>query len=93
MLDHVRHAGFWALPSTFLTGTAAAGGIALINSLGNISGFGGPYVTGWLTDLTGDGKAALWVVGAFSLASAAVVLRLGSAPRPSNESLSTQKPC
>lgn len=71
---------FWALPSTFLTGTAAAGGIALINSLGNISGFGGPYVTGWLTDLTGDGKAALWVVGAFSLASAAVVLRLGSAP-------------
>ncbi|CAJ1499858.1 MFS transporter [[Mycobacterium] holstebronense] len=84
---------FWALPSTFLTGTAAAGGIALINSLGNISGFGGPYVTGWLTDLTGDGKAALWVVGAFSLASAAVVLRLGSAPRPSNESLSTQKPC
>lgn len=33
---------FWALPSTFLTGTAAAGGIALINSLGNISGFGGP---------------------------------------------------
>ncbi|WP_067975708.1 MFS transporter [Mycolicibacter icosiumassiliensis] len=71
---------FWALPSTFLTGTAAAGGIALINSLGNISGFGGPYVTGWLTDLTGNGKAALWVVGAFSLASAAVVLRLGSAP-------------
>lgn len=71
---------FWALPSTFLTGTAAAGGIALINSLGNISGFGGPYVTGWLTDLTGSGKAALWVVGAFSLASAAVVLRLGSAP-------------
>ena len=71
---------FWALPSTFLTGTAAAGGIALINSLGNISGFGGPYVTGWLTDLTGDGKAALWVVGTFSLASAVVVLRLGSAP-------------
>ena len=71
---------FWALPSTFLTGAAAAGGIALINSLGNISGFGGPYVTGWLTDLTGSGKAALWVVGAFSLAAAAVVLRLGSAP-------------
>lgn len=69
---------FWALPSTFLTGTAAAGGIALINSLGNISGFGGPYVTGWLTDLTGDGKTGLWVVGALSLAAAATVILLGS---------------
>lgn len=71
---------FWALPSTFLTGTAAAGGIALINSLGNISGFGGPYVTGWLADLTGSNKAGLWVVGALSLAAAGVVLTLGSAP-------------
>lgn len=70
---------FWALPSTFLTGTAAAGGIALINSLGNLSGFGGPYVTGWLTDLTGNSKAALWVVGALSLAAAGMVLFLGSA--------------
>ena len=71
---------FWALPSTFLTGTSAAGGIALINSLGNISGFGAPYVTGWLNDLTGNDKAALWVVGAFSLAAAAVVILLGAAP-------------
>nr|WP_237160263.1 MFS transporter [Mycolicibacter engbaekii] len=73
---------FWALPPTFLTGAAAAGGIALINSLGNISGFGGPYVTGWLTGATGDGKAAMWVVGAFLLASAAAVIRLRSAPQP-----------
>lgn len=73
---------FWALPSEFLTGTAAAGGIALINSLGNISGFGGPYVTGWLTDLTGDSKTALWVIGALSLAAAGMVIRLGSALNP-----------
>lgn len=73
---------FWALPSTFLTGVAAAGGIALINSLGNLSGFGGPYITGWLTDLTGDAKAAMWVVGALSLAAAAVVVYLGARPRP-----------
>lgn len=71
---------FWALPSAFLTGAAAAGGIALINSLGNISGFGGPYVTGWLNDLTGGPHASLWVVGGFSLASAAVVILLGAAP-------------
>jgi len=72
---------FWALPSTFLTGVAAAGGIALINSLGNLSGFSGPYVTGWLTDLTGNAKLALWVVGALSLAAAALVVFVGAKPR------------
>jgi MFS family permease len=71
---------FWALPSTFLTGVAAAGGIALINSLGNISGFSGPYVTGWLTTLTGNAKLGLWVVGALSLAAAAMVVYLGAKP-------------
>jgi MFS family permease len=73
---------FWALPSTFLTGVAAAGGIALINSLGNLSGFGGPYITGWLDDLTGNAKFALWVVGVLSLAAAALVVYLGARPRP-----------
>ncbi|MGV0849115.1 MFS transporter [Mycolicibacterium phlei] len=72
---------FWSLPSAFLTGAAAAGGIALINSLGNISGFSGPYVTGWLTDLTGDSRIAMWVVGVLSLAAAVVVVLLGSRPR------------
>ncbi len=71
---------FWALPSKFLTGVAAAGGIALINSLGNLSGFGGPYITGWLDDLTGNAKFALWVVGVLSLAAAALVVFLGARP-------------
>lgn len=52
----------------------------MINSLGNLSGFGGPYVTGWLTDLTGDSKAGLWVIGAMSLAAAGMVVALGSSP-------------
>jgi MFS family permease len=73
---------FWALPPTFLVGVAAAGGIALINSLGNLSGFGGPYITGWLTDLTGSSKIALWVVGVLSLAAAALVVLLGARPKP-----------
>lgn len=68
---------FWSLPSAFLTGAAAAGGIALINSLGNLSGFSGPYITGWLTDLTGNSKVALWVVGVLSLAAAALVVAVG----------------
>lgn len=74
---------FWSLPSAFLTGAAAAGGIALINSLGNISGFSGPYVTGWLTDLTGDSRIAMWVVGTLSLAAAVVVVLVGGRPQRS----------
>ncbi|WP_327095910.1 MFS transporter [Nocardia vinacea] len=69
---------FWALPSTFLSGAAAAGGIALINSIGNISGFVAPYVTGALKDLTGTQRAGLWVVGLAMIGSAAGVLALRS---------------
>lgn len=72
----------WSLPARFLTGAAAAGGIALINSLGNISGFAAPYITGWLSDLTGSEKAGLWVAGACMLAAALTTLALGAAPRP-----------
>lgn len=67
---------FWYLPSTFLTGAGAAAGIAVINSVGNTSGFGAPYVTGWLLDATGNAKAGLWVVGAVMLLAAALVVVL-----------------
>jgi len=69
---------FWALPSTFLSGAAAAGGIALINSIGNVSGFVAPYVTGALKDLTGTQRAGLWVVGLAMIGSAVGVLALRS---------------
>jgi len=46
-------ATFWSLPTAFLSGTAAAAGIALINSFGNLGGFGGPYIVGYLSDTTG----------------------------------------
>ncbi|MFI6869794.1 MFS transporter [Nocardia sp. NPDC050406] len=74
---------FWALPSTFLSGAAAAGGIALINSIGNISGFAAPYVTGWLKDATGTQRAGLWVVGACMVAAAGGVLALQRRARAS----------
>ncbi|MCM6773446.1 MFS transporter [Nocardia sp. CDC159] len=67
---------FWALPGTFLSGAAAAGGIALINSLGNISGFAAPYMTGWLRDLTGTQRAGLWVVGIYLVVAGLSVLAL-----------------
>ncbi|MEI7913905.1 MAG: MFS transporter [Mycobacteriaceae bacterium] len=72
---------FWALPSRFLTGAAAAGGIGLINSLGNLGGFAAPYVTGALEDLTGDNRAGMWAVGAVMVACAGLVVALRAAPR------------
>ena len=41
---------FWTLPTAWLSGTAAAGAIALINSIGNLAGFGGPFLIGWIKD-------------------------------------------
>jgi len=71
---------FWALPSRFLTGAAAAGGIGLINSVGNLGGFVAPYVTGSLADLTGSEKAGMWAVGAVMVAAAALVVMLRATP-------------
>ncbi|WP_069165869.1 MFS transporter [Nocardia altamirensis] len=73
---------FWALPSAFLSGAAAAGGIALINSIGNLSGFAAPYITGGLKDWTGTQRAGLWVVGACMIASAVGVVALWKRTRP-----------
>jgi MFS family permease len=74
-------APFWALPSNFLSGAAAAGGIALINSLGNVSGFAAPYITGALRDVTGSQRTGLWVVGVVMVAAVVVVILLRAAPR------------
>jgi D-galactonate transporter len=67
-------APFWPLPSMFLTGSAAAGGIALINSVGNLGGFAGPYIMGWVKDATGNFKAGLYVLAGFGIAAAVVTL-------------------
>ncbi|MGP3683211.1 MFS transporter [Streptomyces sp. IBSNAI002] len=55
---------FWQVPAGFLGGVGAAGGFALINSCGNLSGFVAPFVTGWLKDGTGDFHAGMWTVAA-----------------------------
>ena len=76
---------FWALPSRFLTGAAAAGGIGLINSFGNIGGFAAPYATGALSDLTGSNRAAMWAVGVIMVVCAALVVALRATPAPDHE--------
>jgi ACS family tartrate transporter-like MFS transporter len=63
---------FWTLPSLFLSGTAAAGGIALVNSIGNLGGYIGPTVVGWIKDATNSFEMALYFLAACSLASATI---------------------
>ncbi|WP_018121887.1 MFS transporter [Wohlfahrtiimonas chitiniclastica] len=60
-------APFWSLPSMFLTGAAAATGIAMINSIGNLGGFIGPSVIGWVRDATGSYAAGLYFLGGLSI--------------------------
>jgi sugar phosphate permease len=61
---------FWSIPPRFLTGIAAAGGLAFINSIGTMGGFVGPTVMGWLTDETGSYSAGLIAMGGFLLIAA-----------------------
>jgi MFS family permease len=65
---------FWAMPTAFLSGTAAAAGVAYINSIANISGFVGPFVMGFIKDLTGSFDGGLLVIAAVSLISGIATL-------------------
>jgi len=65
---------FWSLPSMFLAGTAAAGGIALINSIGNLAGFVAPYMIGWFKTNTGQLAAGLYFVAALEACATVLVL-------------------
>jgi ACS family tartrate transporter-like MFS transporter len=67
---------FWPLPASFLTGASAAAGIAAINSLGNLSGFAGPYAMGYLKDLTGNFTIGLLLLAGCAVVGAAIVSRL-----------------
>jgi ACS family tartrate transporter-like MFS transporter len=74
---------FWALPTVFLSGTAAAASIALINSVGNLGGFVGPYMIGFLTDRTGNYSAGIYYLVASGLLGGVLVLVLREArPAP-----------
>ncbi len=65
---------FWSLPTAFLAGTGAAAGIALINSLGNLSGFVSPYAVGWLKDATGSTDAGVYMLACGMVVGAALTL-------------------
>ena len=65
---------FWSMPTMFLTGPAAAAGIAWINSLGNLGGFFGPTIVGWAKQLTGSFAGGLYALAICALVSAVVSL-------------------
>jgi ACS family tartrate transporter-like MFS transporter len=68
---------FWALPTAMLSGTAAAGGIALINAVGNLGGFAGPYAMGLIRGYTGSFSLGLLAISSGALVAGIVVLVLG----------------
>jgi ACS family tartrate transporter-like MFS transporter len=67
---------FWTFPTAFLSGAAAAGGIALINSIGNLAGFAGPYAMGRIRDATGSYTGGLLSLSAAGFMAMFIVLAL-----------------
>lgn len=63
---------FWPLPSAYLSGAGAAAGIALINSLGNLGGFAGPYLVGWAKKATNSYSGGLYAIAFLCLAAIVV---------------------
>jgi nitrate/nitrite transporter NarK len=68
---------FWSIPSALLTGTAAAGGIAMINSVGNLGGWFGPWVYGLVKDASGSTSLGLLCLAAAPVIAAIAVIAAG----------------
>jgi D-galactonate transporter len=69
---------FWSLPTAMLGGAAAAAGIAMINSIGNLAGFVSPYLVGAIKDATASTASGIYLLAACLLAGAALVLVIGA---------------
>jgi MFS transporter, ACS family, tartrate transporter len=85
---------FWSMPTSLLSGTAAAAGIAFINSVGNLGGFAGPYVIGLVRTSTGQFRGGLLLIGGALAVSGAVVLMVrtgrshAASVKPANQLIS-----
>jgi D-galactonate transporter len=78
--DYSTRGPFWALPGKFLAGSAAAAGIALINSMGAVGGFIGPYAVGVLKDATGSFASPLYLLAGVLMLGAILTLVLRKSP-------------
>jgi ACS family tartrate transporter-like MFS transporter len=79
---------FWTLPSAFLSGVSAAAGIAVINSLANLSGFLGPYAMGWIKTSTGKYTDGLLVVAAIAGIATLIIVGLEKRHFPGRRTVS-----
>ena len=68
---------FWTVPTQFLTGAAAAAGVALINTVGNLGGFAAPYITGAVSEWTGGYQVPMFIVGFFMVLSSVLMFVRG----------------
>jgi ACS family tartrate transporter-like MFS transporter len=68
---------FWTLPAAILSGAAAAGAITLINALGNVGGFAGPFMIGWISDATGSYSFGLLAVAGSVLSTGIIAVLIG----------------
>jgi D-galactonate transporter len=66
---------FWSLPTAFLSGTGAAAGIAVINSVGNLAGFASPFLVGWLKDTTHNNQTGMFMLAGMLVIGAIAILR------------------
>ncbi|WP_211467740.1 MFS transporter [Collimonas silvisoli] len=66
---------FWSLPTAFLSGTGAAAGIAVINSVGNLAGFVSPFLVGWLKDTTHNNQTGMFMLAGMLVIGAIAILK------------------
>jgi ACS family tartrate transporter-like MFS transporter len=78
--DYGTRGPFWALPGKFLTGGAAAAGIALINAMGAVGGFIGPSAVGYLKDVSGNFESGLFLLSGILLIGSLLTLVLRQSP-------------
>jgi len=78
--DYATRGPFWALPARFLSGSVLAAAIALINSMGALGGFVGPYAVGYLKDTTGSFTSPLFLLAGILVAGAMLTLLLRKSP-------------
>jgi ACS family tartrate transporter-like MFS transporter len=85
-LGHCASYGpFWSTPTQFLTGPAAAAGIALVTMIANVGGFAGPALIGVLKARTGTHTDAFLLLGALAIIATFLALRVSPAPARGSE--------
>jgi len=72
----IAYTVFWAIPSQYVKGTAAAGGIALINTIGLSGGFWGPALVGWAKTAAGNLHLALLIISGLLLVASCVLIKI-----------------